>query len=328
MVRKDDVALSYMEQYYLSQGIDFETQDIMAVCVMGIPHTQKLDCICSVPIGSRKQICLIREMQKESFLYEIGKREDKCKLHIGVSRRIENAFQAPRHIMESCRCACQFFCENRQIFVKEEPQIWSDRKAIKKFQEELRQGGEGIRKGFAGLREAFESGSCSIDAALMIRNIVELMSPEVQEESVFDWDYDSLIDEYGHVSEMLNSMEEICLISLKAETQRIMTNNTFRQIYQYVEENYKSPLTASDIADKFHINNCYVSQLFRKETGKTFTEYVTEKRIQYVCTLLRQSEKNINEIAEQAGFTDYFYFSRVFRKVMKCTPTEYRNSEK
>jgi two-component system response regulator YesN len=159
----------------------------------------------------------------------------------------------------------------------------------------------------------------------MIRNIVELMSEKVQKESVFDWDYDSLIEEYGHVRKMLRILEEQCLLSLKSETERTITNSTFHQIYQFVEENYRSPVTASDIAEKFHINNCYVSQLFRKETGKTFTEYITEKRIQYVCTLLKHSEQNINEIAEQAGFKDYFYFSRVFRKIMKCTPTEYRN---
>jgi two-component system response regulator YesN len=325
MVRKDDAAVSYMKQFYLSQGIDFETQDIMAVCVTGLPHIEQLACVCSVPIGCQKQVCLIRETEKDSFLYELKKRVKKTVLHIGCSSRIESAAQAPRHILESFRCACQFFCESKPVFLKEAPKIWNDRKVIKKFQEELQRGEEGIRRGFEELREAFESGNCSIDAAVMIRNIVELMSEKVQKESVFDWDYDSLIEEYGHVRKMLRILEEQCLLSLKSETERTITNSTFHQIYQFVEENYRSPVTASDIAEKFHINNCYVSQLFRKETGKTFTEYITEKRIQYVCTLLKHSEQNINEIAEQAGFKDYFYFSRVFRKIMKCTPTEYRN---
>ncbi|NLY17752.1 MAG: helix-turn-helix transcriptional regulator [Clostridiaceae bacterium] len=69
--------------------------------------------------------------------------------------------------------------------------------------------------------------------------------------------------------------------------------------------------------------------MFRKNTRQTFTEYLTNLRISYAGKLLRVSDLNVNEVAEKAGFKDYFYFTRVFKKVTGRTPSDYRTeSEK
>ena len=96
-------------------------------------------------------------------------------------------------------------------------------------------------------------------------------------------------------------------------------------IYQYLEKNYLQQINITQISEDFHINASYLSQLFKKEMNCTFTEYLTNKRIEYSCKLLLETDLKINEIAEMSGFSDYFYFSRVFRRIKKCTPTEYRN---
>lgn len=325
MIRRDEAAVAWMEQFYQENGIDFQRQELLAVCVMGAECTDVSGCALSVPIGLNKQVCLVERDKRETFFQKLEESAGKTKLHVGCSRTIEGNWQAPREIQEAYRCAYQFFCEGETLWLKEAPESWNDRKAVKEFQAEVQKGEEGIDRGFALLKKNFAEGGCSIDVAVMVRNMVEMMAEGENLENAFAWDYDSLITEYSDVEEMLDSLKEQCRIPRRAEKESAIMNRTFREIYRFVEENYRTPITASDLAERFHINNCYVSQLFKKEMGKTFTEYVTEKRIQYVCVQLVQGDQNINEIAEQAGFKDYFYFSRVFRRMKQCTPTEYRN---
>lgn len=61
------------------------------------------------------------------------------------------------------------------------------------------------------------------------------------------------------------------------------------------------------------------------ETGKTFTNFINEYRIEAVGTLLRNfPDKDINEIAWQCGFTDIPYFNRYFKKMKQMTPKQWR----
>ena len=66
------------------------------------------------------------------------------------------------------------------------------------------------------------------------------------------------------------------------------------------------------ISKEFDINANYVSQLFKKELGTTFTEHVTNLRIDYACKLLTTTALTLIEIAEKSGYNDYFYFSQDF----------------
>lgn len=64
---------------------------------------------------------------------------------------------------------------------------------------------------------------------------------------------------------------------------------------------------------------------FKRETGKTFTNFINEYRIEAVGTLLRNfPDKDINEIAWQCGFTDIPYFNRYFKKMKQMTPKQWR----
>jgi two-component system, response regulator YesN len=73
------------------------------------------------------------------------------------------------------------------------------------------------------------------------------------------------------------------------------------------------------------IDHC--RRLFIKETGKTPSEYLTEKRINYAKLLLetrlRNNSISVKEIANHVGFDDPYYFSRVFKKVTGKSPTKW-----
>lgn len=78
------------------------------------------------------------------------------------------------------------------------------------------------------------------------------------------------------------------------------------------------------MASRFHIDNSYLSSLFREETGKTFTNYLTEIRVQHACEYLRTTALTNSKIAQLCGFTSDSYMKKVFRKVLGITPSAYR----
>ena len=102
------------------------------------------------------------------------------------------------------------------------------------------------------------------------------------------------------------------------------TAEYFETIITYMEKNYREKLTLQDISRRFGINYTYLSQLFRKCAGTSFTEYLTSIRLKHACRLLAETEIKIVSIAEMVGFSDYHYFCNVFRQSLSMAPRQYR----
>lgn len=86
-------------------------------------------------------------------------------------------------------------------------------------------------------------------------------------------------------------------------------------------------LTLQYFADILSVNKCYLSDLFRRETGITITEYVTNRRMERAADLLRMSQQTVQMISEQVGIQDVHYFNRLFKKKMGMTPGHYRETK-
>ena len=83
---------------------------------------------------------------------------------------------------------------------------------------------------------------------------------------------------------------------------------------------------AYDQSVNLGVNASYLSTLFKKETGKTLTEYVNGKRIEYAIFLLNSTQLQIQAIAQYCGISDVNYFTRLFKTAVGKTPKEYRDS--
>jgi len=80
-----------------------------------------------------------------------------------------------------------------------------------------------------------------------------------------------------------------------------------------------------DISNRFHINPKYLSTIFKSEKGQSLAQWVIDQKIQKACKLLIAPDENpISEIARRLGYHDARYFSRLFKKKMGLTPTDYR----
>lgn len=98
-----------------------------------------------------------------------------------------------------------------------------------------------------------------------------------------------------------------------------------QNVVNYIEFNLTEPLTLKYIAEKVLVNSSYLSAQFKKETGKTLTDYINHKRIQSSLILLATTNLPIQVIAEKVGIYDENYFSRLFKRIQNMTAREYRN---
>lgn len=99
-----------------------------------------------------------------------------------------------------------------------------------------------------------------------------------------------------------------------------LTRSTIRTIHQ----RYHEDLRLRDIADELFVNAMYLGQVIKKETGQTFSQYFNDYRMKQAERLIVQTQKNINEIAFEVGYTSAGYFNRMFKEVYQVTPKEYR----
>lgn len=110
-------------------------------------------------------------------------------------------------------------------------------------------------------------------------------------------------------------------ITTKREEQ---TSGLISKAKVYIEENYHKDISLDDVSRILDISPYYFSKLFKEETGENFIEYLTNMRIEKAKYLLIHSGKNIKNICIETGYSDPNYFSRIFKKQVGVTPTEYR----
>ena len=93
----------------------------------------------------------------------------------------------------------------------------------------------------------------------------------------------------------------------------------------YVKTCYnKSDLSLNQIADEMDMSVSYLSKLFKQEMGQMFSEYLIETRIKVAIELLLNGNLRIYEIADKVGYSSQHYFCAAFKKVMGCSPSDYR----
>lgn len=103
------------------------------------------------------------------------------------------------------------------------------------------------------------------------------------------------------------------------------SNNLLTQVNQYIYDNISEKIYLNDIAAAVHMSPNYLSAAFTKETGLNLSKYIIDLRIKKAKEYLAQSDMRIQEISDVLGFSDYRYFSTLFKKETGQTPLDYRS---
>jgi len=98
-----------------------------------------------------------------------------------------------------------------------------------------------------------------------------------------------------------------------------------KQAIRYVEEHYRSGLTADVIADALFVSKSRLQKAFRQEVGMSLGRYANDQLFYKADQLLRLTNRPIKDISAELGFCDPFYFSRVFSQRVGISPSRYRN---
>ncbi len=102
------------------------------------------------------------------------------------------------------------------------------------------------------------------------------------------------------------------------------SESIYGHMLAFVEKNFASPLTVSDIARACHCSVSHVSHTFKSQTGLSVSAYVNKMRIKKAVLLLTKTQLLVQEISDMCGFSDSNYFSNVFKEHTGMSPTKYR----
>ncbi|QJD82251.1 response regulator [Cohnella herbarum] len=95
------------------------------------------------------------------------------------------------------------------------------------------------------------------------------------------------------------------------------------KVKKWIDRHYQEPISLMLASEAAGISESYLSKIFAKETGETFIEYVTRRRVEQAILFMTSGMK-IYEIAEKVGYPNQGHFSKIFKKVTGKTPLEYR----
>lgn len=121
----------------------------------------------------------------------------------------------------------------------------------------------------------------------------------------------------------LQLLEQLLVSARQANSQHDKMD-AISNALQYIHQHYAKELSISELAAQFGFDRRRFSELFEQLTGLTPMHYLTEYRIRKAKLLLQTTRLPIVEIAEQVGYLDSFYFSRVFKKYVNTSPSLYR----
>lgn len=139
-------------------------------------------------------------------------------------------------------------------------------------------------------------------------------------------DYAQLVKKFVNIHDLCSFLADIVSLA-NAEAcgaEDVNVNDNFKNLLNYVNTNYNQIIYLSDLSKKFYLNSTYICDLFKKVTKMTFTEYLTQLRMEKACEFLNNTEISISEIAEKVGYKDYYHFSRTFKKAYGITPSNYK----
>lgn len=144
---------------------------------------------------------------------------------------------------------------------------------------------------------------------------------------------DKISSDFAVKIEKLTSVEEgkklhYYMIDTYCRLVRLHSSKDHSPIIQKLTTRIDADLTADlslhKQADELGVNASYLSNLFKKEIGTTYTDYVNKKRIDYAKQLLNTTSCQVQSIAQKCGIFDLNYFSKVFKKYEGVTPIKYR----
>jgi len=138
------------------------------------------------------------------------------------------------------------------------------------------------------------------------------------EEKKPGWEFNAI----GNISVFFGCLTENNLISLPNLNKK--NKNFCMHVMDYINKNYENNITSTDISTKLFMNNSYFCRLFKKNFGSCFQNYLNMYRLEKSTVILKTTDLSVSEISQTVGFNSISYYSKLFKEIYGCSPSEYR----
>ena len=165
-----------------------------------------------------------------------------------------------------------------------------------------------------------------VNVAIITRKCIEFGLPQ---EKAY-----TLSDLYIRTSDTLHTIQELRQLNddmvmdyallMKNLHKKKFSSPYILQCVKYIDDHLHAKVTISDIAEELGLNACYLSTLFKKETGITIHSYLQKKRLETAANILSQTDHTYSSIANTLGYSSQSHFIQVFHKYYGITPAQYR----
>ena len=116
------------------------------------------------------------------------------------------------------------------------------------------------------------------------------------------------------------------LEQLRQENEENAGEAAVRFVIDYIHKHLGEDIVVADFPELVHLNDRYLSRSFRKTTGLSMLEYITQERLRVARELLRQTEYPVSRVAGSVGYNNLSYFTKIFKRETGMTPQEYRQA--
>ncbi|HEX3021454.1 MAG TPA: AraC family transcriptional regulator, partial [Lachnospiraceae bacterium] len=134
--------------------------------------------------------------------------------------------------------------------------------------------------------------------------------------------YSKIIDFFAQIG--INHYESGFLNPYVRPNKKIEYIEKFNAVLDFIDNHYMHDITLESVAAFAGFSKYHFTRLFKQYTDATFYDYLSYKRIKVAQDLLSKPELSITEIAFQSGFATISTFNRIFKRLIGCTPTDYR----
>lgn len=135
------------------------------------------------------------------------------------------------------------------------------------------------------------------------------------------------IDEYSIIKKYYLSDEKRLKEILENNSKNIGSNTTVIKLAtNFIINNYNKNISLKDVADEVFLSQNYLSELFKKEIGEGFYDFLSKYRIKKAKEILLTTNLKVYEIAHMVGYNDSITFGRAFKKITGTTPNNFRNN--
>lgn len=110
------------------------------------------------------------------------------------------------------------------------------------------------------------------------------------------------------------------------QPEEILNPSALENIVEEIQARYNENITLTGFSEKHNISVGHLSNLLKERLGMSFSEYITAKRVQKAKELLADERLSVEKVANEVGYKDYFYFTKVFKKAVGISPSKYRKN--